>query len=76
MTEKELDKYIDKYVEIIDFKNKIYKGILYKINNFIFEFMKQEQLALINKGYILDVGDSYINYRKSQIKKINQIKGE
>lgn len=76
MTEKELDKYIDKYVEIIDFRNKIHKGILYKINNFIFEFMKQEQLALINKGYILDIGDSYINYRKSQIKKINQIKGE
>lgn len=76
MTEKELDKYIGKYVEIIDFKKKTHKGILYKINNFIFEFMKQEQLALINKGYILDVGDSYINYRKSQIKKIKQIKGE
>lgn len=40
MKEQELDKYIDKYVEIIDFRNKIHKGILYKINNFIFEFMK------------------------------------
>lgn len=73
MKEQELDKYINKYVEIVDFENKSYKGRWYKINNFMYNVGKDTRQAIINKGYILDVGDRYINYRKSHIKKIKKI---
>ena len=74
MEEKEIDKYINKYIELIDFKNTSHKGLLYKINNFMYDVGKYTKVAMINKGYVLDKGDCNYNLRKSHIKKIQQIK--
>ena len=75
MEKQEIDKYLNKYVELIDFTNKSYKGFLFKIRNFKFEVNKQTYDALINNGYVLDCGDCrWVNFRKSHIKKISLIK--
>ena len=73
MKEQEIDKYLNKYVELIDFKNETYKGFLFKVKNFKFKVHKQTQDAIINKGYVLDCGDCWLNLRKSHIKKINLV---
>ena len=74
MKKEELDKYLNKYVQLIDFTNRPYKGFLLKIRNFKFEVNKQTYDALINNGYVLDCGDHWVNFRKSHIKKISLIK--
>ena len=73
MKEQELDKYVGKFVRITDFENEKYNGCLYKIINGKFKVNGIEQLACMNKGYILDRGYCYHNYRKSHIKKIEVI---
>jgi hypothetical protein len=75
MKKEELDKYLNKYVQLIDFTNRSYKGFLLKIRNFKFEVNKQTYDALINNGYVLDCDDCrWVNFRKSHIKKISLIK--
>jgi hypothetical protein len=77
MKKEEIDTYLNKYVEVvpaIKYSCAIYKGILYKIDNFKFNVAGSTRTAIINKGYVLDRGDRWINMRKSHIKKINLIK--
>lgn len=70
MKEQDLDKYLNKHVEITDFENEKSVGCLYKIIGGKFKVNGIEQLAAMNKGYILDKGYCFHNYRKSHIKKI------
>lgn len=75
MKEQELDKYIGKYVTLIDFTNTVEKGILYKIVNGKFTRNNKEKYTPINNGYFLDRNfNGGICYRKSHIKKIKELK--
>ena len=73
MEEKELDKYINKHVEIFDFRNNTYQGTLYKVNDFKYKVGKLTKLAIIDYGYILEDDDGYVPYKGFHIKKIKQI---
>jgi len=78
MKEIELDKYVGKYVEVeLDYTKIIRQGILHKITNGWWKRNGVDCQAIINKGYILECFDRFLNLRQSHIKKIREIcKGE
>lgn len=76
MKEIELDKYVGKRVELVDFQNKIHEGVFYKITNGWWKRNGTEYQTMINKGYVLDRNDCFLNLRQSHIKKIRVIGGK
>ena len=76
MKEIELDKYVGKRVELIDFQNKIHEGSFYKIENGRWKRNGTEYQSMINNGYVLDRNDSLLALRKSHIKKIRVVGGK
>ena len=77
MKEQELDKFLNKCVEITEYDGRIQKGYLYKIENGRTKINGREELNPINKGYFLvRFYDGGIAYRRSHIKKIKELKGE
>lgn len=70
MKEIDIDKYIGKFVKIIDFEKDINYGKLYKIKDGIINRNGQQEFHSINNGYFLESYTKGIDYRKSHIKKI------
>lgn len=73
MKEQELDKYVEKIVRLTDTDNDTHEGKFYKIIDGKFKVNGLEQIACINKGYVLDKNYCWYNLRKSHIKKIEEI---
>ena len=75
MKDEIIDNYLYKPVRVRIFDNKTYQGYLYKVINYDYcDNKKQIHRAIINNGYILDIGFGLINLRKSHIKFIEVIK--
>ena len=77
MKEQELDKYLGKYIELVDFTNEKQIGILHKIIDNKININHREEFMPIKNGYCLERElDSNICYRKSHIKKISVLDKE
>lgn len=75
MKEEQLDKFIGKLVEITDFENDKWTGKLYKIVKSKSDSLYGELFHNVSNGYYLEgtrIGG--IDFRKSHIKKIREIK--
>lgn len=71
MKEEEIDKFLGKDVEITFTNNQKHKGYLCRIVNSKTSTKGYEELHAINKGYaILRTNGSWLDFRKSHIKKI------
>lgn len=66
---KEIDKFIDLEVELIDSDGDIHRGFLEKRDNYTSPFA-----GLIKVIYFFDAGDYSIYFRPSHIVKIKEVK--